>query len=125
MTDLAAPVVPTQQTINDLRRAADLQAQHQWARVHWLDHNTGRVGIYGALRMAIYAIASYTVDPTFVPSDDQRARVWRASQVLNEHVSAIYGVRYAFDWNTTVCQSTDDAVALFRNAADALERRTK
>lgn len=125
MTSISAPAVPDQQVIEDLRRAADLQARHLWAPVHWLDHKTGHIGIYGALRMAIYTIASYSVDPTFVPSAQQRARINRASEVLNEYVATHYGVRYAFDWNATVCTCTDDAVLLFQSAADMLELNTK
>jgi len=124
MTGITTPIVPTRQTIDDLQAAAVQQATYGWAPVHWLEHRTGQIGIFGALRMAIYSIASSSVDPTFIPSDEQRTRIWRATQVLNEHVLATTGLRYAFDWNATHCGGTDDAVRLFQAAAEALERRT-
>jgi hypothetical protein len=125
MTDIAAPAVPIQQVIKDLRRAADLQGRYGWKPVHWLDHKTGNLGIHGALRMAVYGIASYSVDPTFVPTEEQRARIWRASQALNEYVTVNHGVRYATDWNAAICTRTDDAVVLFQSVADELERTSK
>lgn len=133
-TPMTAPMVSTEQVVRDLRRAADIQLREGWAPVHWLDHKTGHIGIFGALRMAIYTdaghavgIASYTTDPTFIPTDGQRARILRASEVLNDYVRSQYkySVRYAFDWNAKLCTGTDDAVALFRSAADALERSAK
>jgi hypothetical protein len=124
-----AAIVPADQVARDFRRAADIQSREGWGPVHWLDHKTGHIGIFGALRMAIYTddrhavgIASYTTDPTFTPTDGQRARILRASEVLNEYVMDHYSVRYAFDWNAKICTGTDDAVALFRSAANALER---
>jgi hypothetical protein len=117
--------ISTDTVVEDLRNAAEYQAARGWASVHWADHKTNKVGPFGALRLAVYGIASYSDNPAFCPNENQRARVICASKALNDYVNDAFSLPYLSDWNAEVCRNTDDAVQLFRSAADYLTRTEK